>query len=382
MPAILEPLSVLLTLVEPVCSILETDRSVAQGERVAGGRGRSVAVYGATGHTGRFVVAELLRRGLVPVAVARDAGKLAVSDFGARGIVTRAASVDDPASLDQALADVTAVINCAGPFMDTAAAVGEAALRGRVHYLDVTAEQASAQATFERLSDDARTAGILVLPAMSFYGGLADLLATAAMGTWDFADAIEVAVGLDSWRPTLGTRITGYRNTAPRHMVVDGRLQPIPQPAPEATWDFAEPIGRQDVVELSFSETALITHHLRMSHLHSYINQAALKDLRDPTTPPPSVSDEYGRSDQVFALEVVVRRDSEERRATARGRDIYAVTAPLVCEAVQRIIEDPLRARGALAPGEIFDAKGFLQSLSPEHLTFSLRAARGTTTAP
>jgi short subunit dehydrogenase-like uncharacterized protein len=88
------------------------------------GRGeRSVAVYGATGHTGRFVIAELLRRGLEPVAVARDGAKLAGSDLGARGVATRAASIDDAGALDHAFADVAAVINCAGPFLDTAAAV-------------------------------------------------------------------------------------------------------------------------------------------------------------------------------------------------------------------------------------------------------------------
>jgi uncharacterized protein YbjT (DUF2867 family) len=68
------------------------------------GRGeRSVAVYGATGHTGRFVIAELLRRGLEPVAVARDGAKLAGSDLGARGVATRAASIDDAGALDHAL---------------------------------------------------------------------------------------------------------------------------------------------------------------------------------------------------------------------------------------------------------------------------------------
>ena len=67
------------------------------------GRGeRSVAVYGATGHTGRFVIAELLRRGLEPVAVARDGATLAGSDLSARGVATRAASIDDAAALDRA----------------------------------------------------------------------------------------------------------------------------------------------------------------------------------------------------------------------------------------------------------------------------------------
>jgi uncharacterized protein YbjT (DUF2867 family) len=117
-------------------------------------------VYGATGHTGRFVVAELERRGLVPVAVARDEAKLAVAGYGARRVETRAASIDDPGSLDRVFADVAAIVNCAGPFIDTAEAVAAAALRLGIHYLDVTAEQPSARATFERFDGAARESGI------------------------------------------------------------------------------------------------------------------------------------------------------------------------------------------------------------------------------
>src|SRR5918999_6280080 len=144
-----------------------------------------IAVYGATGHTGGFVVAELLRRGFAPVAVARDDGKLAASGFREQGIVTRAASIDEPASLDSAFAGAAAVINCAGPFLDTAEAVAAAALRTRIHYLDVTAEQPSALATFDRFGDAAREAGVAVVPAMGFYGGLGDLLVSAAASGWE-----------------------------------------------------------------------------------------------------------------------------------------------------------------------------------------------------
>ena len=63
--------------------------------------------------------------------------------------------------------------------MDTAAPLVEAALRNRIHYLDVTAEQATAMRTFETYDEPARAAGISVLPAMAFYGGLADLLTSA-----------------------------------------------------------------------------------------------------------------------------------------------------------------------------------------------------------
>lgn len=52
-------------------------------------------------------------------------------------------------------------------------------------------------------------------PPMAFYGGLPDLLATTLVGLSQPADII-VAIGLDRWWPTEGTRRTGRRNTAQR----------------------------------------------------------------------------------------------------------------------------------------------------------------------
>ena len=97
------------------------------------GDGRAVAVFGAAGHTGRFVVAELLRRGFAPIAIGRDSAKMAELGYGERGVTIRTASLDDPGSLDRALAGAAAVINCAGPFLHTAEVVAAAALRARMH---------------------------------------------------------------------------------------------------------------------------------------------------------------------------------------------------------------------------------------------------------
>src|SRR5262245_35216271 len=90
---------------------------------------RVVAVCGASGHTGRFVVFELLRRGWAVIPVGRDIQKLQTLGSTTRGLEFRVASLRDPKSLDEALAGTIAVINCAGPFLDTAAPVISAALR-------------------------------------------------------------------------------------------------------------------------------------------------------------------------------------------------------------------------------------------------------------
>lgn len=330
-----------------------------------------IAIFGASGHTGRFVVAELLRRGLTPVAVGRDPARLAAAGFP-DAVETRVASIDDPASLDRALAGVAAVINCAGPFLDTAAAVAAAALRARIHYLDVTAEQGSARALFDRFDAPAREAGVVLMSAMSFYGGLADLLATSAAGDWARVDELDVGIALDSWRPTAGTRITGERNTAPRLRIEGAALTSRPVPAPEDVRTFPAPFGVQPVVETPFSETILIARHLPVVELRTWLNLKPLQDLRDAATPAPVPADDTGRSAQTFLVEVVARSGDLERRATARGRDIYAVTAPLVVEAAVRLIAGAFPRAGVLAPGEAFDARAFLHALAPGDLVVDL----------
>ena len=325
-----------------------------------------IIVFGAAGHTGRFVVAELHRRGWPLVIAGRDAAKLELVRAAYPTAEPRLAAITDAAALDRALQGGSAVINCAGPFLDTAAPIIEAALRARIHYVDVTAEQPSALATFEQFARPAAAAGVAVVPAMGFYGGLGDLLATAAMDDWQTADEITLAVALDSWHPTLGTRRTGERNTAARRVVSNDQLTALANPAPRRTWLFPAPFGAQQVVGLPLTEIIAISRHLRSPEIHSFMNLTPLDDLHKAETPPPAPADDRGRSAQVFLMEAVVRRGSSERRTHARGRDIYAFTAPLVVEAVERILDGRRARTGTAAPGELFDARDFLAALAPD----------------
>ena len=326
-------------------------------------RHNRIAVYGAYGHTGRFVLDELRRRGFAPVACGRDPAQLQAL-AASTGVEARVAAVDDPAALDAAFAGTFAVVHCAGPFLDTAAPVLAAALRARIHYLDVAAEQHAVADTLAR-DAEARAAGVTVLPAMAFYGGLADLLASAALDGATEADAVDIAVALDGWRPTRGTRLTGERNHHPRSYIEQGVVRTLPDPPPLRTTDFPAPFGPQDTVLLTLSEAVLVPHHIACRNLHAWMNLAPLRELRDPATPPPAAADDRGRSAQRFMVDVRVRRGARHGRATASGRDIYAVTAPLLVEALQRILDGRVRGCGALAAGQAFDARDFLAALAP-----------------
>jgi hypothetical protein len=324
---------------------------------------RYVLVYGAYGHTGRFVVTELLNRGLTPIVSGRDGSKLA-GQFP--GLEVRPASVDDARSLDNAVRGAEVVINCAGPFLDTALPVAAAAVRAGAHYLDVTAEQPAVQQLYDAHDHDT---GVAVIPAMAFYGGLPDLLATTVAAGWETLDEVTVAIGLDSWWPTEGSRKTGRRNTATRLVVDGGRLVPAPDPATRRDWRFPGLPECRTVVGVPFSEIITLGHHLAASRIATYLSANALEDVRDPATPPPVPADETGRSAQRFVVDVALRRGDKERRISAAGRDIYAVCAPLIAEAATRLIDGRAKVTGAAAPGEVFDAADFLNALGPEHLT-------------
>jgi hypothetical protein len=120
------------------------------------------------------------------------------------------------------------------------------------------------------------------------------------------------------------------------------------------------------MVELPFAEAVLIGRHLRLSELHTFLNMTPLRDLRDATTPAPVAADASGRSAQTLLVEVEIHRRDAVRRAAARGRDIYAITAPLVVEAVERILSTETARGGVFAPGALFDARNFLAALAPD----------------
>lgn len=117
----------------------------------------------------------------------------------------------------------------------------------------------------------------------------------------------------------------------------------------------------------------LIARHLAPTTLHTYLSANALGDIRNEATPAPTL-DETGRSPQRFAVEVVATSGDKHRRVKAGGRDIYAFSAPLVCEVVERILSPGFDHRGAFAPGEILDAGDVLRALTEGHITLAVDA--------
>jgi short subunit dehydrogenase-like uncharacterized protein len=276
------------------------------------------------------------------------------------------ASCDDPDALDRALEGADAVINCAGPFLDTAPAVVEAALRAGAHYFDIAAEQRSVRATLATYGSEAADKGLVIVPAMAFYGGLADLLASQICAGLPVIDEILIGVALDYWHPTAGTRRTGERNTARRVVVSGGRLTPLPSAPAKGHWRFPLPFGDLLVVSVPLSEIVTISTHIPARRIESFMNEAPLNDLRKGDTPPPTSAEPSGRSNQKFVMDVYASGGGLARRITASGHDIYAVSAPLVVEACMRVVSERPKKGGAFAPAALFDPRDFFSAISSD----------------
>ncbi|WP_337968713.1 saccharopine dehydrogenase NADP-binding domain-containing protein [uncultured Flavobacterium sp.] len=329
-----------------------------------------IVIYGAYGHTGKFLVAQLYQQGFKPVLSGRDADKLNALSKDYPDLITKVADINQPETLDKAFADAEIIVNCAGPFLDTAEPIIQSTLRLGKHYLDVSAEQKAVLDIFEQFSEQAKIANVIIIPAAAFYGGLADLLSTTLTKDWDQVDEISSYIGLDSWHPTKGTRLTGERNHYQRFMFENNSLQPVLE-VKSKVWDFPEPIATQEVVTVPLSEIITISRHINVNTINTYLSQNSLTDIRNDKTPEPKAADEKNRSNQVFCMEVVATKGNKSRSITAQGIDIYAVTAPLIVEALKRILTGKIQKQGVTTLGEAFDATDFLNALDTDDIVIS-----------
>ena len=329
----------------------------------------SIAIYGAYGHTGKFIVAELSRQGYSLILSGRDEEKLQLLKLQYPDSIVKATDITDPKMLDNAFYGAAIIINCAGPFLDTAKPLIGSALRLGIHYIDLSAEQKAVLDVFEQFSVLTKDK-ILIIPAVAFYGGLGDLLSTSLTQDWKEIDEINIYIGLDSWHPTKGTRLTGDRNHYKRLTFKDKRLQEM-EPKPSVKWDFKNVIGIQEVVTLPLSEIITISSHLNVNNINTYLSQNSLDDLRNTDTPEPLPTDEKNRSSQQFCVEVVATKGKTQRAITAFGQDIYAVTAPLVVETINRILSGKVKNKGVTTIGKLFDATDFLKSLNEDDIVIS-----------
>jgi short subunit dehydrogenase-like uncharacterized protein len=369
-----------------------------------------IALYGATGYTGRLVAAELRDRGLDAVLCGRNGAKLRrlVDEMGVDWPV-RAAAIDDPAALRKALAGADAVINCAGPFTFYGAPVIEAALDVGAHYVDTTGEQPYIHRVYEHLDGPARRAGCAVIPAVGFDYLPGDLLASLAARGHGALDELVLAYAISGFGMSRGTMRSGLEMLSGGDLdYLDGDWRPAGGPVLRESFDFPDPIGTEPVVRYPGGEIITVPRHVETRDVryrwtastfapHPALRGTVpltmpllrpllatpLRDLADrgidllPEGPP-----EQARRAARWTIVAEARRGAELLgRATVSGPDMYGITAVIAVRAAELLAAADFDRAGALAPAQAYDAEAFLRFLEPHGVTFAVEDQASAATA-
>jgi len=356
--------------------------------------GTSIAVFGATGYTGRLVARELHRQGAAPLLAGRDAGKLDALAAELGGLPTLVASVGDAASLDALARRARVLINCVGPFVDFGEPVVRAAIAAGAHYVDTTGEQPFLQAM---LAHDtwAKSQGVAVIPALAFEIALADCAAALAAAELDEVDDITVTY-VTRFHASQGSKRTALRMLQGSGFAyVDGRWVEETPARHHVFVDLPRPLGTVAAVSFPSAEVMTIPRHVTVRTVRTYMSVPVVAARLLSATAPlvgglarsplarvgdwmlgsgTDGPDEATRRRDVFHVAVDARGRRRGKpagqRMIVRGRDPYGLTAAICRLGAQWLADSSRRAGGVLSPAMAFDPRRFLEALAPDGVAY------------
>ena len=330
-------------------------------------------IYASYGYTGDLIARLAVERGLRPILAGRNAAKL-YSQAEELKLEACNFPLEDRAALEAGLGLVKAVINCAGPFVDTAQPMVDACLRTGTHYLDITGEFQVFEA-LAKLDLRAKECGISLLPGVGFDVAPSDCLAGHLKARLPSATYLALGI-LSLGRFSQGTAITTVRNLGQASMIRrGGELTPLPPGSKNRMIDFGRgPIQTTAVtwgdISTAFYSTNIpnievyrpvpstvrglfwMLRYLRTILISPAIQKALISAIRRGPPGPTTTEREAGLS--ILWGEAA---DNKGNRVTARLQtpEGYTLTSQTALEATLRVVTGQVTA-GFHTPSTAFGA--------------------------
>ena len=335
----------------------------------------TLAVLGATGYTGRLVLAEARRAGLPLRLVGRR--RAALEALAQPGEAVHVADARDEGALREAFDGAAVVVSAAGPFLGLGFAPVAAAIAAGAHYLDTSGEQRWVRLVHERFAGRASERGVVVIPAFGFDYVPGDLAARLAAEQVEGAlDELVVAYSVKGVRTSRGTRRTMAAVMQQGQMAwQSGRL--VPSRFGATTRKVRFPFGERTVVEWGGAEPVTVPRHTDVRDVRSYLRAPAVAAqtgrfgklvaplLRLSTLAGPEGPGENGRRESRFIVLAEARGAAGSGRSVLSGSDPYGLTALLLVRGAEALSAGEARGAGVLAPAEAFDARTLAGRLEP-----------------
>jgi short subunit dehydrogenase-like uncharacterized protein len=224
-------------------------------------------LYGANGYTGRLIAREAASRGQRPVLTGRNSEviRALAKELHCCDRVFGLESVDD---IITNLADVRAVLNCAGPFSNTAPPLLDACLRAKVHYLDITGEIDVIEAA-AALDGRAREAGVTLLPAVGFDVVPSDCLAAMLAECLPSATHLVLAfTGSGDVSPGTAKTLLEVMPGGGRARI-DGKICRVPADWKKRAVPF--PSGTREAVTIPWGDVASAYYSTAIPNIETYL---------------------------------------------------------------------------------------------------------------
>ena len=225
----------------------------------------NLVIYGATGFTGKQLVDEALRRGLVPVLAGRSRRKLedlqsmlAGQALSSQAVSIHAVSLDDRNGLDKLLANAAVVVNAAGPYVQTAMPLVEACLRNQADYVDVSGELPSIT-TIALQDARAQARSVMLMPSVGYAVAPTDSLSYRA-GLL-VPDAVRLRIALSHFElfaaGSAKSMISLVQNQV--HVRRNSKMVTVPVGQLQADFDFGSGLSRSTAINWCDTFTAYFT---------------------------------------------------------------------------------------------------------------------------
>ncbi|MGP5317478.1 saccharopine dehydrogenase NADP-binding domain-containing protein [Arthrobacter rhombi] len=180
-------------------------------------------MYGS-GATGKHIAALAGKAGIETILAGRNPSRTAIA-ADELGLTWRSSQPEHAAELDAMLAGVDILINTAGPFTHTAAALMRACIRNRCHYLDLSNEVTTFQDA-RALDGAARQAKISIVPGAGFGTAVTEALAAHVIERIHEPDILTIVRTSEPGAKTPAVRKTTREVLArPGAGIKDGRWQ-------------------------------------------------------------------------------------------------------------------------------------------------------------
>lgn len=226
----------------------------------------SLLLYGSYGFVGRLIAEEAIERGMDPILAGRTHEKL-VDQAGDLDRPGRRFALSDASTVADALEDVDCVLNCAGPFSNTAESLVEGCLETGTDYVDITGEIPVIERIEDR-DDEAIDAGVTLLPSAGFSSVPLDCL--AAHLAERLPDATSLVLGVDSFRvPSIGTIRTVIEGIEDGGAIRrDGRLELVPAAWRTRRIDFGR--GTRPAVTVPMGDVSTAYYTTGVANVEAY----------------------------------------------------------------------------------------------------------------